>query len=200
MIVTGDRFGQLVAVEKAHRVGHNRAWLCQCDCGNVVTPLAANLTRGRTKSCGCAQWTKASLQERFDASVCPAPPSDCLLWVGAHDENGYGRIGFESGTKLSTHAAWYLATGEWPKDCLLHRCDTPACVAFSHLREGSQADNVADMMAKGRHVYHRKTHCDRGHPLSGDNLRLRPDGTRNCAECVRRRSLESRARKAAGLQ
>jgi hypothetical protein len=33
---------------------------------------------------------------------------------------------------------------------VLHRCDTPACVRPAHLFLGSQAENVADMMAKGR--------------------------------------------------
>lgn len=30
-----------------------------------------------------------------------------------------------------------------------------------------------------------KTHCKHGHPLSGDNLYLRPDGDRGCRECRR---------------
>lgn len=33
---------------------------------------------------------------------------------------------------------------------ILHRCDNPACFRFDHLFLGTQADNVADMRAKGR--------------------------------------------------
>jgi hypothetical protein len=33
---------------------------------------------------------------------------------------------------------------------VLHTCDNPQCVNPSHLRVGSQAENVADMHAKGR--------------------------------------------------
>jgi hypothetical protein len=29
----------------------------------------------------------------------------------------------------------------------------------------------------------RKTHCKHGHPLSGDNLRIGPNGTRACRAC-----------------
>jgi hypothetical protein len=41
------------------------------------------------------------------------------------------------------------------------------------------------MVKKGRHTGSRKTHCVRGHPLSGANLLVRPQGWRACRECQR---------------
>lgn len=53
-------------------------------------------------------------------------------------------------TVPATHVAWFVATGKWPTVFVLHHCDTPACVRFDHLFEGTAADNTADMRAKGR--------------------------------------------------
>jgi hypothetical protein len=34
------------------------------------------------------------------------------------------------------------------------------------------------------HPNAKKTHCNKGHPLVGDNLRIEPDGRRRCRECA----------------
>lgn len=49
----GDIFGHLTVVSKAEH-----GWHCTCDCGNAVTKKSADLRRGNTKSCGCAQHKK----------------------------------------------------------------------------------------------------------------------------------------------
>lgn len=66
--LTGQRFGYLVAIardsdkersetvrrEVAGKIARRRAfWLCRCDCGAPASVLAAYLTTGGTKSCGC---------------------------------------------------------------------------------------------------------------------------------------------------
>ena len=45
------RFGKLIAIKREN----SGKWFCLCDCGNITSVYLANLTRGRTKSCGCGQ-------------------------------------------------------------------------------------------------------------------------------------------------
>lgn len=77
----------------------------------------------------------------------------CLLWTGYCDSIGYGRIGNKKTKQVKTHRASYeLAYGEIPAGMVvMHTCDVRNCVNPKHLRLGTQADNVADMVAKGRH-------------------------------------------------
>lgn len=57
--LTGQRFGRLTVLSRAEDyispAGKKTVrWLCRCDCGNEVTVLRSQLTRG-TASCGCLQ-------------------------------------------------------------------------------------------------------------------------------------------------
>lgn len=48
-------------------------------------------------------------------------------------------------------AAWTEANGPIPFGLhICHKCDVPLCVNVRHLFIGTNADNVADMVAKGR--------------------------------------------------
>lgn len=95
------------------------------------------------------------LSERFAEQTLPEPNTGCLLWTGAVSGFGYGVIGSggRGGQTIKAHRlAWEMAHGAVPDGlCVLHKCDTPACVNASHLFLGTRQANVDDMMAKGRH-------------------------------------------------
>jgi hypothetical protein len=79
-------------------------------------------------------------------------PDGCWEWQGSRHAKGYGRIGVE-GHNLKTHRVTYTETfGPIPSGMhILHTCDNPPCCNPAHLRLGSNADNVADKVSKGRH-------------------------------------------------
>lgn len=64
-------------------------------------------------------------------------------------------FGVSSGRVILAHRqAWIMANGFIPDGLyVLHACDNPSCVNPSHLFLGSQADNMRDMIIKGR-SYH----------------------------------------------
>ena len=75
----------------------------------------------------------------------------CWLWTAARTKAGYGLIGKGSRLHYAHRLAWEWHHGKEPGRLrVLHQCDNPACVRPSHLFIGTQGDNVADMLAKGR--------------------------------------------------
>jgi hypothetical protein len=80
----------------------------------------------------------------------PEPMSGCWLWSGYIDALGYGRANHPK-EKKAHRIMWTMFNGEIPDGKkILHRCDVRCCVNPEHLFIGTQADNVADMMEKGR--------------------------------------------------
>lgn len=73
---------------------------------------------------------------------------NCVTWMGARNHKGYGIDGRRG---LAHRIAWAATHGPIPTGMVIcHRCDNPPCINVDHLFLGTQADNIADMRAKGR--------------------------------------------------
>jgi hypothetical protein len=85
-------------------------------------------------------------EQLFDRTI-PEPNSGCWLWANFCDEAGYGRLARGAAHRVS----YELHKGPIPVGgCILHSCDQPSCVNPDHLRVGTRADNVGDMVKRHR--------------------------------------------------
>lgn len=145
---------------------------------------------------------------RFWEKVDVRGPEDCWEWIGSKLVQGYGNFWLNKTVTRSHRITLSVVSGPppSPKAMAMHKCDNTSCVNPAHLVWGTAKDNHSDMWRKGRAggpvaQNAAKTHCLRGHPLSGDNLRLR-GRDRICRQCHRDYAREamrkSRARQALG--
>jgi hypothetical protein len=79
--------------------------------------------------------------------------SGCRDWPWSTSPKGYGQLSNGGRLALVSHLV-LEATGR-PRPAgqtALHSCDRPVCAAPWHLRWGTQRENTADMMSRGRQV------------------------------------------------
>jgi hypothetical protein len=123
-------------------------------------------------------------QDRLEANSIPIVWSGCWLWLG-QSWKGYGRISHTGTTKLTHRVAFELARGPIPHGFEInHLCREKACINPAHLEAVEHGENIRyDFQLKPwGNQNTAKTHCIRGHALSGSNLYLRK-GKRYCREC-----------------
>lgn len=89
-----------------------------------------------------------TFKQRFEAKFRVTP--GCWIWTAA-TRNGYGAIKY-AGKMLRAHrSAYELYSGTIPDGLLVrHECDNRLCVNPDHLLLGSHANNMQDMVDRGR--------------------------------------------------
>lgn len=130
------------------------------------------------------------MAERFWEKVALAEPDQCWRWLGAK-VGGYGSfmvrsLGYSKRVTDRAHrVAWRLARGPIPPGMqILHKCDVRLCVNPEHLFLGTNADNVADRVRKGRSASQQGAKNPRAvlTPLAVALIRATPGETRLFAE------------------
>jgi hypothetical protein len=115
----------------------------------------------------------------------------CWDWTGGRTGAGYGAFYPTSKQVLAHIWAYQNLVGLIPASQVIdHLCRNRGCVNPEHLEPTSRGDNVLRSPVSNAGANARKTTCDRGHPLSGDNLVIAKNARnpdlppwRNCRTC-----------------
>jgi hypothetical protein len=111
-------------------------------------------------------------------------------WTRGTGTGWYATFTVRGQMYLGHRVAYYATTGSIPDGLvILHSCDYRPCVKPTHLRAGTKADNVLDMIQKGRNWQASVTHCPEGHEYDDENSRYTPAGGLYCRTCFNARSL-----------
>lgn len=82
-----------------------------------------------------------------------AGPDACWPWMANCNEKGYGTFVLADKSVKAHRVAFVIANGPVLGNLrVCHSCDVPGCCNPAHLWAGTQLDNIADRVAKGRSV------------------------------------------------
>lgn len=117
----------------------------------------------------------------------------CWLWQGTLGLTGYGQTNYR-GQTTTIHRVMYKLVNKIElskKQYVCHHCDVRNCCNPEHMFVGTQFDNMADSVRKGRHAEQLVTECPHGHPYDAENTYIvnKPNGktSRHCKMCSRAR-------------
>jgi hypothetical protein len=94
---------------------------------------------------------KKDFQTKFHESYEIIPESGCWIWTKGSMTSGYGSLRVGDKSAYAHRVSWEVHHGPIPAGMhVLHRCDVRSCVSPHHLFLGTNQDNIADSVSKGR--------------------------------------------------
>lgn len=139
-------------------------------------------------------WHSLSPKNRFVSKIdFHTSPIGCWIWKGSHRGYIYGSFWFMEKNVMAHRFAYEFIGGyEIPEGYSIdHLCKNTSCVNPNHLEAVSKSENsIRTRNEFGKNAI--KTHCKRGHPLSGSNLYIAKNNTRKCYTCIKLRTQQFR--------
>jgi hypothetical protein len=128
------------------------------------------------------------LPKRIEDKIAYCPESGCWIWMGytmpaPNGEYGHGHVHWKGKTRCVHRVVYELLRGSIPKGLDLdHLCRVRCCVNPDHLEPVTPQENIR--RGENHSFLANKPYCPQGHPYSGTNLYIRPDGLgRGCKIC-----------------
>lgn len=147
-------------------------------------------------------WPQPGLLDLLEKFIERVPFSGCWIWTGSLFSNDYAYLRERGASprrkKLLAHRLSYeFFIGTIPCGLRLdHLCRVRCCINPAHLEPVTHRVNClrGEGLENARQSRLNKTHCPAGHPYSGGNLYIKPNGDgRGCKECAKLRMRVRRA-------
>ena len=113
--------------------------------------------------------------------------SNCWIWTGYKDKDGYGTFGFQYKAWKAHRFSYMLYNDELDSNLPLdHLCRNPSCVNPEHLEQITLRENVLRGISPPA-IHARNTPCIHGHELSEGNYYVTRKNGRQCKKCTQQR-------------